>query len=139
MIWRDIVLQHPLKDREIVTGLAAAFGIGSDDVLVHRGTDDFPDPLDAKVVCIAVDRTEGFRIVLSLYTYFDPPREVDPVAVVRDFARATQTECLLPDDSPDPYTMIQVFPSGEVARVKLDVDRMDDRGEYHITEDSHRL
>ncbi|VTS07936.1 hypothetical protein [Tuwongella immobilis] len=134
MIWQDVVVRRPLGDQEMVRGLAAGFGVNPHEVLVHRGADDFPEPGGAKVVCVASERAEGFRSVISLYTYFDLPREDDPVAVVKEFARVAQTECLMTDDSPDPYTMICVLPIGDVVSVKLDVDRLDDKGEYHIRE-----
>ena len=134
MIWQDVVIQRPLGDQEIVKGLAAGFGINPHEVLVHWGFDDFPEPNGAVVVCVASERAEGFRSVISLYTYFDSPREDDSVVVMREFARVAQTECLLSDDSPNPYTMIHIHPSGEVVSVWLDVDRLDDKGEYHIRE-----
>ena len=134
MIWQDIVVRRRLDDHDLVRGIAAGFGVNPRDVLVHRGTDDFPAPGDAKIVCLASDRPEGFRTVISLYTYFNSPRHDEPTDVVKTFARTTQTECLLTDDSADPYTMMRVEPSGDSGRVNLDIDRLDDKGEYIIRE-----
>jgi hypothetical protein len=135
MIWQDIVVQRSLSDHELLMGLAASFGVGLHEVLVCQSKDGFPEPKeDTKVVCISFERAKGFRMVLSLYTYFDPPRQIDPIALTRIFARTVQTECLLAEDSPNPYTMIRVRPTGEVVKAKLDVDRLDDEGEYEVVE-----
>ena len=44
-----------------------------------------------------------------------------------------QAKCLMTDDSPDPYSMMLVLATGEVARVSLNMERLDDKGEYHIS------
>ena len=130
MIWQDVVVRLPLDDEAIVRGLAAGFGINPNEVLVHRGADDFPEPDGAKVVCVVSERAEGFRCVMSLYTFLDSLRGDDPVAVVQQFAKVVQTECLVTDDSPDPYSMIRVLATGEIGKVNLDMQRLDDKGEY---------
>ncbi len=132
MIWHDVIVQRHLSDQEMARGLAAGFRISRHEVLVHRDADDFPEHGVAMVVCIAIERAEGFRCVMSLYTYFDTAREDDPVIVIKEFARVAETECLVSDDSPNPYTMIHILPSGDVFSVKLDAIRLDDTGEYHI-------
>ena len=134
MIWQDVLVQLPLNDEALNRGLAAGFGVNPHEVLIHRGADGFPEPGCAKVVCVVSERAEGFRILMSLYTYFDSPREDDPVAVVKQFAKEAQVECLMTDDSPDPYTMIRVLPTGTCVKAKLDVVRLDGMDEYHIME-----
>jgi len=134
MIWQDVVVRRLLSDGDLAVGLAVAFRIRSDEVIVNQGGSVFEETPSRKVVCDVFNKSEGFRLVISLYTFFDSPREDDPVAVVKEFARVAQTECLLSDDSPNPYTMIHIHPSGEVVSVWLDVDRLDDKGEYHIRE-----
>ena len=134
MIWQDVLVRLRLNDQALVRGLAAGFGVNPHQVLIHRGADGFPEPGGAKVVCVVSERAEGFRSLISLYTYFDSPREDDPVAVVKQFAKEAQVECLMTDDSPDPYTMIHVLPTGNCVKAQLDVVRLDGMDEYHIME-----
>ena len=133
MIWQDIIVRRPLGDRALVGGMAAAFGINPHEVLILRRASVFPEPGGAKVVCVVSERVEGFRIALSVYTYSGELNGIDPVAVVKRFASVAQTECLMTDESPDPYTMLSVHPTGECVSVKLDVDRLDAKDEYHIS------
>lgn len=131
MIWGDIVVSHALSDPEIVRGLAAAFGVDPSGILVRWKSDDFPDPAEATVVCVVSERAEGFRLALWIFTYFDV-EALSPVTAMKQFTRATQTEILLSDDSADPYTLTHIMPSGDVRGVNLDIERLDERGEYQI-------
>jgi hypothetical protein len=131
MIWQDVVVKRSLCDQEIAKGLAAAFGISLDQIVVRRNEGDFPEPGEARVLCVVSERRSGFRLILSIFTYFAEARH-DPVSVLREFARSSQTEILLSDDSVDPYTMTQIMPSGELARATLDVERLDNEDEYHV-------
>ena len=69
---------------------------------------------------------------MSLYTFLDSHLGDDPVTVVKRFAQAAGTACLLSDDSPDPYSMILIGATGEVVRVNIDVELLDAKGEYHL-------
>lgn len=133
MKWQDMVSERPLSDQEIVTGLSCTFRLNTSEIMVSRKLDNFVNPCDAKLVCIASQRNDGFRCILSIYAYFDASG-LDEMTVVTGFARACNTELLISDDSPNPYTMIRVLPIGDVVSVKLDVDRLDDKDEYHIRE-----
>lgn len=123
MIWQDILTEDALSDQTIVEGLVAGFSFSAEMILVSRNAEDFPDPGNAKLVCMVFAKSRGFRTLLSIYTYFDPLP--DPIEVMTRFARETKTDCLLSDDSPNPYTMIRVLPSGTIQPVSIEIDEFD--------------
>lgn len=131
MIWQDVVAQHSLSDREIVEGLAAAFEVEDTQVVVCRSEEDFPEPGNSKVVCLVSERSKGFRLVLSIYTYFLDSQPY-PNVVVKKIAKLTCSDVLISDGSINPYTMIRLTPDGGSARVFLDAQRLDDEGEYDV-------
>lgn len=131
MKWQDMIAERPLDEKEIADGLARSFMLDPCEVFVSRNPDDFTNPSDAKVVCIASARNEGFRCILSVYSYFNAS-SLDDMVVVNEFARTCDTSLLISNDSLDPYTMTCVLKTGDMVSVNLDVDLLDDMGEYHI-------
>lgn len=131
MIWQDVVVERPLDDREIAEGLAEAFGIGLDQIAVVRDQNDFPDRHEATILCLASTRRSGFRLLLTIFTYLEGSQP-ESVRVLEQIARSCQTKILISDDSTNPYTMVQIRPSGESVGVNLDVKRLDEEAEYHV-------
>ena len=135
MIWQDLVVQNPLSDSELTRGLAIAFDIQPQEVVINRGGIVFEENTKHKILCDVFGKDDGFRLVISIYTFFEDSHVPDdPIALVKKFVSVTQTECLLADDSPDPYTMIRILTTGEVIKATLHVNYLDDREEYHVVE-----
>lgn len=133
MIWQDVVVQNPLSDSELIRGLAIAFDIQPQEVVINRGGIVSEGNTERKVLCDVFEKGDGFRLVISIYTFFDASHASDdPIALVKKFVSVTQTECLLADDSPDPYTVIRILTTGEVIKATLHVNYLDDSEEYHL-------
>lgn len=128
-----MIAEQPLNDQDILSGLVRSFNLARDEIMVRRNHDDFTNPDNAKLVCLASPRNEGFRCVLSVYAYFDAS-SLDEISVVTKFARTCKTDLLISDDSIDPYTMILVRPTGDLVNVNLDADLLDEKCEYHVSD-----
>jgi len=131
VIWRDVLVRRSLDAREIARGLAEAFEIAVDRVMVRPIEDEFPDPAGASVVCLVFERPGGFRTALSIYTYFETTR-LDAMSVLRRLSRWLGSEILTSDDDANPYTLIQIAPDGETSKVNLDVFHLDEKDEFHV-------
>ena len=132
MIWQDVLVHKPLGNDEIALGLAHAFHIRPHDVILSEDATSFPDPLHAKVVCTVIRRDAGYRLALFLYTYFCDDYHPDYLSPIKRLAEFCDTECLISDDSPNPYTMQIVYPNGRVALVHLDSQQLNDKDQYHL-------
>jgi hypothetical protein len=131
MIWQDIVIDRLLSDHEIAHALSDAFGVQPSEVLVGHDEHDFPDPGQAQVICMSSTLGGGFPQLLSIYLY-GATGSLQTIDIIKNMCTKSNFSCLFDDGSPNPYTMNLATRAGEVRRVNIDPDLLDDRGEYHL-------
>jgi hypothetical protein len=134
MIWQDILVSRILTEFEVAHLIASAFAILPSQVTVIRQIEDFPDPKSSLVVAEMYLLDGGFRTPLSIWTYFESPMLHEPIEWLRRFAQAADSDCLIGDDAVNPYTWILVDSRGGVSNVSLDMRKLDEDNEYHISQ-----
>jgi len=131
MFGEDILLGRALTNDEIVAALAAAFSVAGEDVTVVDGPIQGEVDADARIRCERFAVGGDFPTHLSVYLLDAALDVLDRMATVRHLCAELRTECLVSDDSVNPYTMLLVQAAGAERAVSLDPRRMDD-DEYVI-------
>ncbi|HWE97358.1 MAG TPA: hypothetical protein VG269_25595 [Tepidisphaeraceae bacterium] len=129
----DLHLAREPAESEIAASLGDAFGVTPGQIVIVAETAglDFSSPN----VLLVVQRTRrggGFPCSLSVYpqTTALASRAEDDIA--RAAARCLHCDCLISDDSPNPYSWQIISPDGTARHVFVDVNAFDDRGEFRF-------
>jgi hypothetical protein len=119
----DFLLESRPDDAALAQAFAQVLELPVGDVQVVSSAADIED---GTPVALEVTPTAGdFSTQLAVYTSRDLG-----VEEVADIAAALHTRALVPDDSPNPYTMLLVDGHSPARPVSLDVESVDERGEY---------
>jgi hypothetical protein len=128
MIMGDILLDRPVAADELRAAFAHVFCLPTDQVAMVSSMAEAP-PLVG--VTVEVTDLEGdFPLQLSVYVASTYEAELADVA--RKVSAQLGVRTLIPGDSPDPYVMLMIQPSGSAAEVKLDTSSLDELGRYRI-------
>jgi hypothetical protein len=128
MIAGDILLDRPVAADELRAALAQVFGLPTDQVAMVFSMAEAP-PLVGVTVEVT-DLKGDFPLQLSVYVAATYAAELADVA--RKVSAQLGVRTLIPGDSPDPYVMFMIQPSGSAAEVKLDTSSLDELGQYRI-------
>jgi hypothetical protein len=126
MIWQEIWLSKKVAFREIVDTFAKVFCIDPRKV----GVDASIMPiLPSTTIKVVVQDLGGGDFPFVLSVYLAPPVEApsreSEAEIVGNICRALDCDCLISDESVNPYVMLRVNRLGEVQAVSLDVDMLD--------------
>jgi hypothetical protein len=131
VIWNDILVDRVLAKKEVVDGLTAMLNVDENDIGVVEDIAQIDSPQSPSVVCVVSDLIGDFSLLISIYIrgYLQLPSLVE---AVKNFCKTLECTCLVSDDSADPYTMLCIDKRGRVRAVNLDVDLLDETGQYKI-------
>ena len=129
---RGLLIAEPRQDNLIAEALASTFGAPVDRVRVVD--DALAEPAQSLVgIGILVERRpmrSAARLALDVYLVDDRVEQragsVPDTERVQQLARYLSTSILTDDGDLDPSTYLRVAPDGEVGRVHLDDERLDD-------------
>jgi hypothetical protein len=128
MIVGDILLDRPVAANELRAALAHVFGLPTGQVALVSSMAEAP-PLVG--VTVEVTDLEGdFPLQISVYVAAAYEAELSDVAT--KIAAQLGARTLVPSDSPDPYVMVMIQPSGSAAEVNVDTSSLDELGQYRI-------
>jgi hypothetical protein len=127
----DFLLKERTSGEVLRAALAGALGLPVTTIDVATSIAD--TSVDAPVAAEYFDTRGDFAMQVSLYVKTAPVEDVG-LPEVRELSRTLGVEILMPDESPDPYVMLLVQPTGDVRRVGLDPESLDVRGEYRLAD-----
>jgi hypothetical protein len=128
MIVGDLLFDRPVAADKLRAAFAQVFGLPTDQVALVSSMAEAP-PLTG--VTLEVTDLEGdFPLQLSVYVAATYEAELADVAT--KIAAQLGIRTLIPSDSPDPYVMVMIQPSGSAAEVNLDTSSRDELGQYKI-------
>jgi len=129
MIVGDILLDRSVAANELRAAFAQVFCLPADQVALVSSMAEAP-PLTG--VTLEVTDLEG-DFPLQLSVYVAATHEVDLADVATKLAVQLGAKTLIPSDSPDPYVMVMIQPSGSAAEVNVDPSSLDELGQYTIS------
>jgi hypothetical protein len=130
MIWQNILLVNQLDNEVLKEALTAAFDLKPHDVTV---VDSIEKAEHRERVVVEKTSTKGdFRCLLSLFVVEELLGR-DPLEITRRFCSKLKIIALIPDESLNPYSMILVDRIGGTRAVFLDVESLDQREEYRLS------
>jgi hypothetical protein len=133
MIWHDFLLGKHVSDADLRAALAAAFGIEEHAVdVVHSAEDIQPH---RPIVAELSDSEGEFPLKIALYAS-DVAQSASPAEVLQRLCDRLETSALTPDESADPYNMILFGVRTKPRPVAVDVDALDQRGEYRVVRET---
>ena len=129
MIWQDIMIERVASAFEIREAIVrAGLAPNIDAVAVVASMESVKLSPDAKVICELTPRGGGFPLQLTIYVYGGLPK--DTLDAIKRLSATLATRCLVPAETENPYAMLLVAPDSEVESVVVDVEALDERGEY---------
>jgi hypothetical protein len=133
MFWENVLANRSLTPLEVASALDRLFGLTDDEksvVIRDIAEDDVPPRtrVFAELIPIGGD----FPSQLNIYLRDEQLEPTDRVAAVGHLCEMLHSSCLMPSASPNPYLMLLVEGDGAVRPVHVDIDCLDDNGEYMI-------
>lgn len=129
MIIGDLLVEKEASINGLRSALASMFGVDREQVGIGESVEGILSPRG--VYCQLANLRGQFRQQLSVYVA-DSVRPLRLSEVATALARSLDSNVLVPDDTPDPYVMMLVDPAGGRRIVQVDVERLDEFGEYHV-------
>jgi len=129
MIWPDIFIRMPVTMATVRSALADVVRVPEADVFVVATLEEAPtlEKVNAELAAAGGD----FPQRLSVYVG-DEFAELNVMEAIQDLSRILRSSLVVPDDSADPYGVLLVEPYGAVMRTAVDVESLDEHGEYRL-------
>ncbi len=128
----DLVIKDAISMQALRCALAHAFRVLESRIRMVDDISDYPEKKEADVVGVRSEVEGDFTYLISIHT---EPRTL-PYSSEHELAQAISAEigsdCLLPDNSENPYAMYYIPVAGSVSRVFLD-DQHEEEGRYVLT------
>ena len=126
MIWQDILLNSKPADDQITSSLAQLFGVSTKEVVI---VDDVTEQIDIGDPAILCERSavEG-DFVLQVTIMPRKPAVIaiadskDDKELVRTLGESLRADCLIGDDSENPYAYILIPAGGTAEYVYLNAE-----------------
>ncbi len=129
MILGELLLERPIAANELRTVFAQVLHLEVERIALVSTMAEAPPLTGAALE--TTDLEGDFPLQLCIYTAAAPPQEL--TAVAAEVAALLDVRILVPSNSPDPYVMVLVEPTGIVGEVNLDTESLDELGVYKIT------
>jgi hypothetical protein len=128
MIIGDLLLDRRPTDKELRGAFANILDLSMEHVVL---VDSMADASTLTGATIEVTDLEGdFPRQVGIYVAEAHVATLTDVAT--KLAIQLQAKVLIPDDSPDPYEMILIDPSGTTIKVNIDTSSLDELGQYKL-------
>jgi hypothetical protein len=133
MFWENVLADRQLTPSEVAAALDRVFGLAHHEKsLVIRDVTEDDVPPHTRVFAELIPVGGSFPSQLNVYLADEQLEPTDRVATVGQLCEMLQSSCLMPSASSNPYEMLLIEPHGAVRPVHVDVDRLDNSGEYVI-------
>jgi hypothetical protein len=134
MIWNEILISKEILDVDIRSAAAEIFSIDIQSIVVVGSISD--GGIDnSKPIVIENSRLGGdfpTRIVFYIEEKDVSIVDIDKLNSIVFLCRKLDCQILISDEDVNPYSMILIDSSASVAKVFLDVNKLDDEGQFVI-------
>ncbi|MEG4631106.1 hypothetical protein QUB56_16110 [Microcoleus sp. AR_TQ3_B6] len=132
MIWQEFLVDRNLTENEIANAIANLFLIPLTDVLVVDDIVETDVSERVRVVCERMSVEGDFSIRLSIYLRDSNLDQSDSTLKIGQFCELLNCQCLVSDESVNPYQWRLVQSSETWKLVYLDPRLLDENEEYII-------
>jgi hypothetical protein len=132
MIWQEFLVDRNLTEDEIASAIAQIFLIPLTDVLVVDDIVETDVSDQVRVLCERMSVEGDFSIRLSIYLHDSNLEESNSTLKIGQFCELLNCQCLLPDESVNPYQWRLVESSESWKLVYLNSELLDENEEYII-------
>jgi hypothetical protein len=132
MIWQEFLVDRNLTENEIANAIAQLFSIALTDVLVVDDIVETDVSDRVRVLCERMSVEGDFSIRLSIYLRDSNLEQSDSTLKIGQFCELLNCQCLVSDESVNPYQWRLVQSSENWKLVYLDPKKLDDNEEYII-------
>ena len=134
MIWQDVIVNRKLTSDEVTWGICQLFSLESSEVLV---VDTIYKAKRIgkrmKVICESRSISGEFCMLISIYLRDPKLARYSVRRTIGRFCEILNCTCLISDKSNNPYSMLLVHSCKDYKKVFLDVERLDNHGEYVVS------
>lgn len=128
----DFLLMRTVGVHEMRDALAAVLDLSRGDVEIVRSIEESTG--DTPLVVEVLEVKGDFSTHVAIYARPSVKRVGLPE--LRRITQALGTPALVPDSTPNPYSMVLVSPDGSESNVSLDWEGLDLRDEYRLARDA---
>jgi hypothetical protein len=132
MIWQEFLVDRNLTENEIANAIAQLFSIPLTDVLVVDDIVETDVSDRVRVLCERMSVEGDFSIRLSIYLRDSNLEQSDSTLKIGQFCELLNCQCLVSDESVNPYQWRLVQSSETWKLVYLDPKKLDENEEYII-------
>jgi hypothetical protein len=135
MIWEEILIAGKVAAADVISSVASIFSVNIESVLVIGSI--AAENIDNSKPIVIESITIGGDFPTKLSFYIDEEKilvdKMNKLDSVIALCRILNHKILISDDDVNPYSMNLVDIDGSVKKVFLDVDKLDDHGNYAIS------
>ena len=132
MIWQEFLVDRNLTENEIANAIAQVFSIPLTDVLVVDDIVETDVSDRVRVLCERMSVEGDFSIRLSIYLRDSNLEQSDSTLKIGQFCELLNCQCLVSDESVNPYQWRLVQSSENWKLVYLNPKLLDENEEYII-------
>jgi len=132
MIWQEFLVDRNLTENEIANAIAQLFLIPLKDVLVVDDIVETDVSDQVRVLCERMSVEGDFSIRLSIYLRDSNLEQSNSTLKIGQFCELLNCQCLVPDESVNPYQWLLVQSSENWKLVYLNPKALDENEEYII-------
>jgi hypothetical protein len=132
MIWQEFLVDRNLTENEIANAIAQLFSIALTDVLVVDDIVETDVSDRVRVLCERMSVEGDFSIRLSIYLRDSNLEQSDSTLKIGQFCELLNCQCLVSDESVNPYQWRLVQSSENWKLVYLNPKKLDENEEYII-------
>ena len=132
MIWQEFLVDRNLSENEIANAIAQLFLIPLTDVLVIDDIVEADVSDRVRVLCERMSVEGDFSVRLSIYLRDSNLEQSDSTLKIGQFCELLNCQCLVPDESVNPYQWRLVQSSESWKLVYLNPKVLDENEEYII-------
>jgi DNA-binding Xre family transcriptional regulator len=132
MLWQEILIDRPLTSEAITIALSELFNLPANVIAVVEdiATSESDDRI--QVICEKQQIKGEFIEKLSLYLLKAKLADNIDLQDLEKLCQLLHCNCLISDDSLNPFSMILVEASGKNQIIFLDIERLENDEEYTI-------
>jgi hypothetical protein len=131
MLWSEILINKQIAEDRITQILAAVFNIPESEIVFTADVITLDADATRQLVVEQTSLDGEFPSRLSLYLFEESLVDTEPMAIAQQLSRNLACQCLMSDDDINPYSWLLVD-AGNVQKVMLDADALDDNDEFII-------
>ena len=128
MIWRDLIINYEPCDRELISVFSHVFDVDETQIEIIDSLENAS--FDVAVICVLTMLPGLFCTMLSFYLDFTLD---DEIFVISQICKQLKCNALISDDSTfNPYSMILVNSEGNLTKVEVNPNKLDEAEEYKV-------